>query len=58
MTKLKLYGAPYMRTGRPVYILAELGLEYEHIPTNPREGVSKEYRVFVFYIFRNPKKYI
>ena len=43
---LKVYGAPYMRTARVLFMLEELQLTYENIQTNPRterQAPSPEY---------------
>lgn len=37
---LKVYGAPFMRTARVLFMLEELQLAYENIETNPRIGMQ------------------
>ena len=47
---MKLFGAPFMRTARPLFMLEELELEYELIPINPRVGAAKNTKDYAEYI--------
>ena len=43
MTKLKLLGAAFTRTFRCMWMLEELGMEYEHIPAMPMGRLARKY---------------
>ena len=47
---MKLFGAPFMRTARPLFMLEELELEYELIPINPRVGAAKNTKDYAEYM--------
>ena len=38
---LKIYGAPFTRAGRAVWMVEELGVPYELIGKNPRHGETR-----------------
>ena len=52
--KLTLYGAPEMRTGRPLFMLEELGLSYTHVNINP----TKFYNMKTGEVLVHSKEYI
>lgn len=41
MTKIKIWGAETSRTFRPIWVAEELGLDYEHLPIQPRTGETQ-----------------
>ena len=43
--KLTLYGAPEMRTGRPLFMLEELGLSYTHVNINPTKFYNRMFLI-------------
>ncbi len=48
----KLYGTSRSRSARPLWVLEELGVKYEHVPTAPTEAKSAEH------LKRNPNGHV